>query len=534
MTKTRRLVVLGLVFGTALASNPARAGGAELKKALEGAKAAASSGDADALDRHLRAALAEGGKPPVKGLLELAAAFPAGKEALYWQVVGGLCGVTDKQGLDGIGDFLEANGEAPLARDLMLGLQANRSTEVLELHRRLLKPKHGPLQLLAVDRLGELEQPAAVDLLLELFKREEKSGSALERRVKMTLTGLVGEDMGDRLNWEGWWKANRETFFGKKAAGGATGTVKDHMDRARQGGLSSMSRGGKVVVIRGVIKTFDEIEKMLERLGVRHTVTTKTEFNKNLQALDGVAALVVDCSFFGSICRCPTCKPGQDPSSRLPVCTGCDKHDLTPDQLDDGAIQRIVAWVAGGGCVFTEDLGLKELVSKAWPDHLRVGPDLAEREIDYAPAPGQRDPALLRGVLSQPGGAAGGSMTSRRTSSWKVDNLSPSIIVADPAKVQVLLTSQALKVASEPGSGAVAVAFNPGAGAAPAATPGRGPRTGGGRDKGPPPARGGLVLHVLSHFGKQKNEQDEFTLQNLLVNFLLEAQDRYAERASKR
>ncbi len=38
---------------------------------------------------------------------------------------------------------------------------------------------------------------------------------------------------------------------------------------------------------------------------------------------------------------------------------------------------------------------------------------------------------------------------------------------------------------------------------------------------------GGAVLHVLSHFGKQKTQDDEFALQNLLLNFILEAHTRY-------
>lgn len=517
-----------------LVATPVLAGASDLKRALEQARTAATAGDADALDRALRAALAEGGKPAVKGLLELAQAFPAGKEPLYWQVTGGLASVTDRAGLDGLGDFLDESGATPLARDLMLALQGNRAPEVIELHRRLLRPRAGPLQVLAVDRLGEHERPEAVDLLLEVLKREEGSGSAVERRIRNTLTGLFGEDMGDRLNWEGWWAQHRETAFAPRAPGASTGTVKDTMDRARQGGLTSMSsRGGKVLVLHGDVRNFDQIEKVLERLGVRHQLMRKVAFNTTPAALDGVAAVIMNCSFFGTVCRCPTCKPGVDPRNRLPVCTGCDKHENTPDQLDPGAIDRLKAFVAAGGCVFTEDFGLKELTSKAWPEFVGVGGDLPEREIDYSPVPGQADPSLLRGVLAQPAGGAGGaSMTARRSSRWKIDNLSPSIVVVAPARVQVLLASQELKTLAPNGANAVAVAFSPDAAPAPAAPANGGRVRTGGRGRGaePPAPRGGLVLHVLSHFGKQQSLTDEFTLQNLLVNFLLEAQDRFAER----
>ena len=45
---------------------------------------------------------------------------------------------------------------------------------------------------------------------------------------------------------------------------------------------------------------------------------------------------------------------------------------------------------------------------------------------------------------------------------------------------------------------------------------------------------GGRVLYVLSHFGKQKSEDDEYTLQNLLLNFLIEASERRAHYVRRR
>ena len=37
---------------------------------------------------------------------------------------------------------------------------------------------------------------------------------------------------------------------------------------------------------------------------------------------------------------------------------------------------------------------------------------------------------------------------------------------------------------------------------------------------------GGRVLHVMSHFGKQKSKVDEFALQNLILNFIMELNQR--------
>jgi hypothetical protein len=114
---------------------------------------------------------------------------------------------------------------------------------------------------------------------------------------------------------------------------------------------------------------------------------------------------------------------------------------------------------------------------------------------------------------------------------WKVDNLSPSMRVVDAAKVTVLLASKDL-VANDNNT-AVAVVFSPGEVIA-APEPNKRTRSGGAKAPASVGARPGLVLHVLSHFGKQKSETDEFTLQNLLVNFLLEAQERWREHAGSR
>src|SRR5690606_30814469 len=136
-------------------------------------------------------------------------------------------------------------------------------------------------------------------------------GSALGRRAKAALIGMFGEDMGDLLNWEGWWQANRDKAFaerGKKKEGG-TGTVKDELDAARRGALGSVTRKGKVLVLRGEVENFDQIDAMLKRLEVRHEAMLKRAFMADMdKALDGVAALVLNCNFYGNLCKCPTCK----------------------------------------------------------------------------------------------------------------------------------------------------------------------------------------------------------------------------------
>jgi hypothetical protein len=44
---------------------------------------------------------------------------------------------------------------------------------------------------------------------------------------------------------------------------------------------------------------------------------------------------------------------------------------------------------------------------------------------------------------------------------------------------------------------------------------------------------GGRVVHVLSHFGKQSSSDGEFALQNVMLNFLIEANERRVKNKKK-
>ena len=70
----------------------------------------------------------------------------------------------------------------------------------------------------------------------------------------------------------------------------------------------------------------------------------------------------------------------------------------------------------------------------------------------------------------------------------------------------------------------VALAFRPGSGkTAP---------IGSGKRKAPP-GTPGVIVQVLSHFGKQHSSEDEFSLQNLLLNFLIDSNTARLRRAGR-
>ncbi|MBI4565435.1 MAG: hypothetical protein HY716_12145 [Planctomycetes bacterium] len=112
----------------------------------------------------------------------------------------------------------------------------------------------------------------------------------------------------------------------------------------------------------------------------------------------------------------------------------------------------------------------------------------------------------------------------RLTHEWKIDNESPAIRITNKQAVTVLVYSTEVgKKAGAEGSDAVAITFAVGA---------RGPEakdpvaTGKPIEQDRAKMSGGRVLHVMSHFGKQKSVSDEYTIQNLLLNFLIEASER--------
>lgn len=206
-------------------------------------------------------------------------------------------------------------------------------------------------------------------------------------------------------------------------------------------------------------------------------------------------------------------------------------------------------YVEGGGNLFTEDWGLREVVEKAWPKFLVSGSYLREQEVDIAPARGRTSHPLMRGIFVDPPdkpepepeeegkkeGDGEEDEDDQRTKDgkktidaddeeeiirriktlnhkWKIDDESPYMRIRNKREVTKLLESEKVGKLAD-GNDAVAVTF----------FVGRGRGGQGGVER----RRDGRILHVLSHFGKQSSIESEFALQNLLLNFLLEANHRW-------
>jgi hypothetical protein len=99
---------------------------------------------------------------------------------------------------------------------------------------------------------------------------------------------------------------------------------------------------------------------------------------------------------------------------------------------------------------------------------------------------------------------------------WKIDDQSPAIQINDKNSVQVLMESSELAETHKVDK-AVAILIGVNAGSKINIT---------GTDT-ESDLRGGRVLHVMSHFTKQKSARDGHTMKNLLLNYLIEANERH-------
>lgn len=326
----------------------------------------------------------------------------------------------------------------------------------------------------------------------------------------------------------------------------------------------------------------DNIEHVLSQMGVPHTVVPREDFDAF--DLSDTGAIVINCAQFHEFCICPHCKPGGDKKNRLYRCTGCNKHIKFSASLSRQGIAKIVKFVKGGGYVFAEDWVVKEIVEKAFPRYVKAGKVLRKNvvpDVDVVPGRGMATHPYLKGIFEASGidfeeierevedEEEGRTSVKKRKGKeregvadaellqikhrWTIDDESWAFDLLDPKKVLILLSSGELQDRAD-GQGVVAFAFSPGGKVSEigktrrprrSSVVVRGPdedtrgrpegRTGvskggekrgragaaGGRAGGKP--RPGVVLQVLSHFGKQESVQDEHLLQNLLLNFLIDA-----------
>ncbi|MBI4577036.1 MAG: hypothetical protein HY722_12310 [Planctomycetes bacterium] len=509
-------------------------------------KAALSGGDVKVVGGMVEVIVRHGGEEAAGLLLKYVERMPEGADRYYWTLVGGAAAFTDPAGLGAVGEWVLRNKGAAGARDVLFALRDNGSRA----YARALEPvlEKGPfdLQVMVAEHLGELDYAESIDVLLAALKREEGRNVDLAARIVRAMEGATGEVLGDRPGaWESWWALNRKDSFRKPRGEGGTGTATDVLDPIRTPVFEKVREldPERIVVVKEECEpcNFDKIQEILERMKVPHKLVTKKEFAADTFSMKGRIALLLNCTQIKEHCICPTCKPTGATNMRLKQCGDCNVHDIISHAFDAKAVQKIKAFVEAGGYLFTEDWGLPEVLEKAWPSLVKAGEFQKEQEVDVVPSRGMTSHPLLKGVFQRPederhkggdDGGEGGTVVGEPEGgtedpdlaaqhAWTIDDDSPTIRAVGKT-VSVLLVSPKLRESVGEAHEPVAVTF---LAAGERDDIDRRPRTGGTEGHGEAGGKG-RVLHVLSHFGKQGSTEDEYALQNLLINFLLEARRR--------
>ena len=571
MTTLRRRYWLGAALVLA-AVGTAPLATADVRDLSGKLKAGVGAQDTDAVRQALLGLLELGGEDALESVLKMVAATGGGRGAsatVYWQLVNGASGFQDERALAAFGEFVVkySKKKAPFARDLVLGLENNASPAVTAALKPILEDGPYDLQLMAADQLGLVATTASVDALIAALEREgDKGDPALRKRIMNSLSTITRQEMGDALNWIGWWKANRDKGLPEpedRSRPGQFASSTLNKDRGEQ--LESVVRNDprRIVVISAKLPddhkkepnrdyNYDHMEQVLEGMKLPHTVVLKEHFNADPQKyLSEAWTVLVNCANVLDQCICKQCRikvaeaqrKGQagPTNNRMVSCaTLCSVHDNVNYALNPEAIEALKRWVGDGGYLFTEDWGIKEVIEAAWPEKATKGPNVRKAQVAILPGSGMASRPILRGVFTRPrppvrehegdGSRVRAPLqdpTQPPQVKWQVDDESPAIAVTNEREVDLVMISDDLAKVTD-GHKAVAISFRYGRGGKKSGARDR-PVTGlSGKSRGKgawsEDLPGGRVLHMMSHFGHQQGSQsDTFVLQNLILNFITES-----------
>jgi hypothetical protein len=548
---------------------------ADLKGPLRELQIGLRSRDTDKVDQAVGQLAQAGGRKGMKTVLSAMEKLPGGEDGLHWSLVSGAISFVDRPALEELGSFIKEHRSKPVARDLLYGLAKNGSIHAVHAARPVLFDAPAEIRLLAATKISRIRSHEAVAALIELMKDEEKQKtekpSDLMWMAVEGLTKITGQNFGpNSVNWEGWYGKHKDQPLTGPQEGGASGTAVDFLklspDKPRREAFVGVEKAPlkSVVVLTAKYekpRKWDynnakggTLEHTLESLQIPHTVVSREDFPK--YDLAGCGALLINCAQYLQHCVCEKCVPSGERNNRLVKCSNCNVHKQFEARLSGADLKKITDFVQRGGYLVCEDWTIKEIIEKTFPKYigtpkskLRTGgatssegpKDFAldrDGKVDVMPARGMGTHPYLRGIFEPKFIEAGGDLAAAAAAAeegktvvvkskaespdgpepeakplsvkhtWQIDDESWPIRILDKDKVVTLLISGKLRHVTG-GDDAVAVAFRPNSQHRPGE---KAPRTG-----------PGAVLAVLSHFGKQGSQEDELAIQNLLLNFLIDA-----------
>lgn len=481
----------------------AAAGGVpdEWAQALRRLQEALGGRDEARLEQAVARVAADDSARAVEALVRAARSAPS---PAYWTILVGMARVSSPAALAALGkEILE--GKVPeLRRDLILPLRLSEAPGAVELLKRILREGSPELQVSAMDELVDRERLDAGPLLLDLADRDPQEERELTRRVFKALRALAKEDppAGGPPAWRRWWAQVEARAAGQPPPAlpprGVGQTVADSIRRTRVTDYEELKRGKKeeVLVIPGAN---DAIEDVLYRLSIPYTVVGRDQFEGSVTSRSA----------------------GINFSKFLAIFINCGTADWSPSN-----VEKIRKYVGEGGYLFLTDLATLSVARHAFPGYLDFGKGtLPDMTVNIVPWKGSTGHPYLRGVpvLAQQNlqGRLGGKTI------WIIDS-GGTTLGFDASKVVPLIQGIELQDRRKPP--AVALTFTYG----PDPKPFLESVKLGGLIEEFERSSGGKVLCVLGHFRKQPQGEDGFALENLLINFLIEAKDRAILREKRK
>lgn len=462
----------------------------------------------------------------------------------------GVASFTNREALSEVGEFIVKNKSLPIAQDILFFMiQGNFHTNAEDMAIHIFQKAPPALRDLSISYMKLIRSKKTIPVLIEALKKEDKA-SGLQEKLIDALEAITGGTGNNAEQWESWWNRNQGNELHelrKKRMSATSGWRDNDLEKIRD---------KKILVITSYCTgeqqsdhNFDHIEDILIKTWKMNEnmvrVVRKENFVK--EDLSDVLAILVNCNLYWRHDTGKTCRAGGGPGGiRLSGCAGPGPHNPMTHEFSPEACAKIKKYVENGGYLFTEDWVLEELLEVNWKSFI-----WSDRRTSIKPEEGKEDKSgrmkhygidvfITRGAASHPylRGVWGSTLKedtstedqNRQAESrvyepakhgWVVDDDSP-IVDVNQQQCQVLIETKDARLVKDGNGGAVAVVFSP--------VPDKQVViTGDGIDPGK--MKGGRVLHVLSHFDKQKG--GDRSLQNILLNFLLEAADRHRIKLRK-
>ncbi|MFH1227444.1 MAG: hypothetical protein V1701_06025 [Planctomycetota bacterium] len=568
MKRISILVVLGLIVAMTFRGVSALAAGsdpeAELKKAIKDRNITTTRSAAEQMS-------SANNEKAFQGMISIIKGLQMEDIEYYWAILNAIANFTGSDVVSKMADYIIKNKSTPLAKDLLTVLKLNKSSEIVPLLEKVLQGGTDEMKIMAIEHMAELYYKETIKVLVDFIATlDDKKDAEWVRKVAEALSSITGLERAPYVqNWTSWWNDNKDKSAAEiikpmKGSTSETGTAVDHMGYVRNTAFNRLKQlqADKIIVVSsfdscpdGQDHNYDHVEEILAKFGIPHTVVRKKDFDVDSYKLTEKWFVGINCNQFKEHCVAKGHGPSGEKSGwRMSPCVGPGDHQPFSSRFKDSTVKKIEEFVANGGFLFTEDAEIEEVLERGFKGVVRHSDYLPEKVVKIFPALGASTHPYLKGVFdaiqkpqtveeeNAPPSVPGETLSRKVKSSaagkasWKIDDQSPDLIVVKPDMVTVLIVSPSLKGGTkETGGAPLAVTFgyskegNPMQVVSAAATGGTG-------YTGVPMAllKAGRVLHVMSHFGKQKSSDDEFPLQNLIVNFFVELSERKLGDARKK